>query len=287
MLFRRSPPRLQAPPLKPGDVVEVGGSPVRLAVNARARRVSLRLDTARREVVATAPSLRQLPDALAFARSRGAWIAEQLGALPEPVSFVPGVVIEVGGRPCRLERAAMRVSPCLKPATSNEPARLIASGEGAAFSRAVVRGLRAEALSRLEARTAHHCANLGEPVPPVALQDARSRWGSCRQTQGGVGASIRYNWRLVLSPPEVLDYVVSHECAHLVEANHGPKFWALVRRLYGDPSQARAWLKTHGARLHAAGQVPLSGTPQTASRPRPSAPPGRVPGRWCRRGDRG
>ena len=258
MLFRRSPQRLQAPRPKPGDVVEVDGAPVRLAVNARARRVSLRLDVARREVVATAPSLRQLEDALAFARSRRAWIAERLGALPEPVSFVPGAMIEVAGKPCRLERAAMRISPRLKPATSDESARLIASGEGVAFSRAVVRGLRAEALSRLEARTAHHCAKLGEPVPPVTLQDARSRWGSCRKAQGGVGASIRYNWRLVLSPPEVLDYVVAHECAHLVEANHGPRFWVVVRRLYGDPSKARAWLKTHGARLHAAGQTSSS-----------------------------
>ena len=257
MLFRRPAQRLQAPQLKPGDVVEVGGAAVRLAVNGRARRVSLRLDVARREVVATAPGLRQLPDALAFARSRGAWIAERLGALPEPVSFVPRAVIEMAGRPCRLERAAMRVTPRLKPATSDEPARLIASGEGPAFSRAVVRGLRAEALCRLEARTAHHCATLGEPVPPVALQDARSRWGSCRRAQGAVGASIRYNWRLVLSPPEVLDYVVAHECAHLVEANHGPRFWTLVHRLYGDPTKARAWLKTHGARLHAAGQTPL------------------------------
>ena len=255
MLFRRSPPRLRAPRLQPGDVVRVDGAAVRLAVNARARRVSLRLDVTRREVVATAPSLRGLPDALAFARSRGAWIAERLAALPEPVSFVPGAVIEVAGRPCRLERATMRVVPRLKPATPDGPARLIASGEGAAFSRAVIRGLRAEALMQLAARTTHHCAELGEPVPPVVLQDARSRWGSCRKAQGGVAASIRYNWRLVLSPPEVLDYVVAHECAHLVEANHGPRFWALVRRLYGDPSEARCWLKVHGARLHAAGQA--------------------------------
>ena len=269
MLFRSSPQRLQAPRPKPGDVVYVEDAPVRLAVNARARRISLRLDATRREVVATAPGLRQLPDALAFARSRSAWIAEQMGALPQPVSFVPGAVIEVAGAPCRLERAAMRVSARLKPATSGEPARLLASGDGPAFSRAVVRALRTEALARLAARTVRHCARLGEPVPPVALQDARSRWGSCRKGQNGSSASIRYNWRLVLAPPDVLDYVAAHECAHLVEANHGPRFWALVGRLYGDPSQARAWLKTHGARLHAAGQAEPSGGQDEANRPRP------------------
>jgi hypothetical protein len=55
----------------------------------------------------------------------------------------------------------------------------------------------------------------------------------------------------VLAPFEVADYVAAHECAHLVEANHGPEFWALVRRLYGSERPARAWLRQHGARLHA------------------------------------
>ena len=254
MLFRRSPPTLKPQRLQPGDVVQVCGVSVRLAVNARARRVGLRLDLARREVVATAPSLRRLPDALAFAQSRADWIAARAAELPAPTAFAPGVVIELAGAPCRLERAAMRIRPTLKPATEDEPARLIASGEGIAFSRAVERALRAEGLARLQARTAIHAAALGCAPAPVSLQDARSRWGSCRPAHAGQPAAIRYNWRLVLSPPDVLDYVAAHECAHLIEANHGPRFWALVRQLYGDPAAARAWLKTHGARLHAVGR---------------------------------
>ncbi len=243
MLFRRSPPRLPAPRLQPGDVVRVQGSPVRLAVNPRARRISLRLDGGRREVVLTAPDARRLAEALAFAETRSGWIAERLVELPAPLAFAPGAVIEVLGRPCRLERAAMRIRPVFKPQTLEEPA----------FARAVQRGLRGEALAQLSACTARHCAALGEPMPPVTLQDARSRWGSCRKASPGAPAAIRYNWRLVLSPPEVLDYVAAHECAHLAEANHGPRFWTLVHRLYGDPAPARAWLKLHGARLHAVG----------------------------------
>ena len=253
MLFRRSPPVLRAPRLAAGDVVQVGGLPVRLAVNARARRVGLRLDLARREVVATAPSLRRLAEALAFAQSRADWIAARAAELPAPIAFVPGAVIELAGAPCRLERAAMRIRPSFKPETPEEPARLVASGEGEAFARAVRRGLCALALQRLAESTARYCAMLGCATPPVSLQDARSRWGSCRQAGAGRPACIRYSWRLVLAPPEVLDYVAAHECAHLLEANHGPRFWALVRRLHGDPATARAWLKAHGARLHAVG----------------------------------
>ncbi len=226
---------------------------MRLAVNPRARRISLRLDVARREVVATAPSLHALADAVAFAHSRADWIATRLSALPQPVGLKPGAVIEVSGQPCRLEQAAMRIRPTLKPAVGDEPARLIAWGEGPAFSRSVLRALRAEALVRLTARTQAHCSALGQPLPGLALQDARSRWGSCRGGAPGRAAAIRYNWRLVLAPPEVLDYVAAHECAHLVQGDHSPRFWAVVHTLYGDPARARAWLKLHGARLHAVG----------------------------------
>ncbi len=233
--------------------MQVQGGPVRLAVNPRARRISLRLDVARREVVATAPSPGALRDAITFAHSRSAWIAERLQALPQAVVLQPGALIEVAGAPCRLERAAMRMRPALKPATAGEPARLIVSGDGPAFSRGAIRGLRDEALSRLTEHTLTHCSVLDQPAPRIALQDARSCWGSCRKAAPGASATIRYNWRLVLAPTEVLDYVAAHECAHLIEANHGRGFWSLVERLYGDPASARAWLKAHGARLLAMG----------------------------------
>ncbi len=249
MLFRRAAVRPAA-----GDLVEIEGRPVRLAVNARARRISLRLDAARREVVATAPTGRALPDAVAFARSRSAWIAARLDRLPGASAFEPGAVIEVLGAPCRLERAAMRIAPRLVATTVEEPARLIAWGDGGAYARAVERGLRQEALRRLAERSAVHCERLGHALPLLALTDARGRWGSCRQASAGRAAVIRYSWRLVLAPPAVLDYVAAHECAHLAEANHGPRFWACVQALYGDPAPARAWLKTNGARLHSVGQ---------------------------------
>jgi len=227
-----------------------------LRVNARARRISLRLDAGRREVVATAPTLRALNDAAAFAQTRAAWIAQHLDHLPDPINLKPGGVIEVAGQPCRLERAAMRIQPRLIPSTPLEPMRLLAYGVDAdAFQRAAIRALRAEALRLLTERSAVHAAHLGFPTPAIALTDARGRWGSCRQPFQGRPAALRYSWRLVLAPPSVIDYVAAHECAHLAEANHGPRFWALVAELYGDHARARAWLKRHGARLHAIGRA--------------------------------
>lgn len=246
-LFRR------APAFADGQVVDVGGALIRLKVNARARRVSLRVDAARREAVVTAPSARRLADAVAFARSRAGWIAERLDAAPARLALVPGAQIPLQGAPCRLERAAMRVAPRIVRATAEEPARLIASGDGEAFARAVLRALKAEALHALCERTAAHVAALGLPLPPVSVADPKGRWGSCRGPHRGDLGAIRYNWRLVCAPPEVLDYVAAHEAAHLVEPNHSPAYWAVVDRLYGDPSASRRWLREHGPALHALG----------------------------------
>lgn len=238
-LFRPSP--------KPDSVIEVAGRPVRLRVNARARRVSLRVDARKREVVATAPSARRLAEAVDFAHSRAAWISERLAAIPDAILLAPGLTIEVGGEPCRLERAAMRIAPRLIPATGDEPMRLLASGEGEAYGRAALRVLKAEALRRLRERTAFHAQALGQSMPTVAVADAKGRWGSCRPASRGRPAAIRYSWRLILAPLQVLDYVAAHEVAHLVEANHSPAFWAVVRSLYGDHRAARRWLRDSSA----------------------------------------
>jgi predicted metal-dependent hydrolase len=249
MLFRRP----KTPALQSGDVVDVAGCRVRLRVHARSARISLKIDARERLVVATAPTLRRLGDAVVFAESRADWMAAQLARLPEPERFLPGKIIRVDGRIVRLERAAMRITARLKPGAGEEPARLIASGEGEAFGRAVVRLLKKIATERLTERTAHYAARLDQPMPTVAIADARGRWGSCRKAHGTQPAAIRFNWRLILAPPEVLDYVAAHECAHLIEANHGPDFWALNQDLHPGVKQAKAWLKANGARLHSAG----------------------------------
>lgn len=234
-----------------GDRLEIAGAAVRLRVDGRARRISLRIDRARREVVASAPSLRRLPEAADFARARASWIAARMAELPEPSSLVPGQTITLFGEPVRLAAGSGRAR--FIPATVGAPAEIRAMGEGEGFARAVKLVVRKQALAMFEARTAHYAARLGALAPKVAVMDATSRWGSCTPGQRGLPGSIRYSWRLALAPFEVADYVAAHECAHLLEANHGPNFWAHVRALVGDERPHRAWLRAHGGALHAFG----------------------------------
>ncbi|MGB5081760.1 MAG: M48 family metallopeptidase, partial [Burkholderiales bacterium] len=78
----------------------------------------------------------------------------------------------------------------------------------------------------------------------VGLSNARSRWGSC-----GANGRLLLNWRLMLLPPHLIDYVAAHEIAHLKELNHSPRFWDLVASLYPDHRSARRELNALGRML--------------------------------------
>jgi len=106
------------------------------------------------------------------------------------------------------------------------------------------RSLQRRAREHFAPRLAAAAARLGCPAPRLALSSARTRWGSC-----SADGSIRLNWRLIHLPPDLIDYVIAHEAAHLVEMNHGPRFWATVERLYPDWRAARARLKQVGMAL--------------------------------------
>ena len=238
--------------LADGDRLEVAGTAVTLKVNRRARRVSLRLDRTRREIIATAPSPRRLAEAAAFARERAAWIAQRIAELPDATPIHPGLTLQVFGEPVRLDAGNGRAK--WHPAQGGEPARISAMGEGEGYARAVMLMLKKRAMGVLSERTAIYAAMLGAPEPKVTIMDAKGRWGSCRPGLRGGPASIRYSWRLALAPFEVADYVAAHECAHLIELNHGPRFWAHVKALVGDERPHRAWLRAEGAKLHAFGR---------------------------------
>lgn len=235
---------LRAPRFSDGDRLDVAGCPVRLKVDGRARRISLRVDRARSEVVALAPTPRRLGEAVAFAHEKSAWIAGQLAALPNRQSIAPGGVLRLNDQAYRLEIAPGR--------PRMEEGRLVAPDDSA-WGLRILRLAKREALSVLTERTAAHAGALGRPMPTVAVADPKARWGSCRPARPGAPAAIRYSWRLILAPSAVADYVAAHECAHLIEANHGPRFWALCERLVGDPAPHRAWLRAHAAELHAIG----------------------------------
>jgi predicted metal-dependent hydrolase len=90
-------------------------------------------------------------------------------------------------------------------------------------------------------RTGELARQHGFTVHTLRLSSARTRWGSC-----GTKGALNLNWRLIMAPPAVIDYVILHELAHLKEKNHSPRFWALVEKLAPDYKIQRQWLKANG-----------------------------------------
>src|SRR5690606_2528149 len=97
----------------------------------------------------------------------------------------------------------------------------------------------------LDAAVLRHAGNLGLRPKRIAVRDQTSRWGSCSTT-----GLLSFSWRLILAPPLVLDYVAAHEVAHLAEMNHGPRFWALVKKSMPRMEEAKEWLRVYGMDLH-------------------------------------
>ena len=87
-------------------------------------------------------------------------------------------------------------------------------------------------------------ARLGVSVGRIAIRDQRTRWGSCSSR-----GTLSFNWRLVLAPLDVGEYVVVHELCHLREPNHSPRFWELVAAARPGYREERRWLADHGWEL--------------------------------------
>ena len=103
---------------------------------------------------------------------------------------------------------------------------------------------RREARARIELIAQSEARALETHYSRITLRDQRSRWGSC-----SAKGELSFNWRLVLAPHDVLDYVVVHEVCHLVEHHHGPSFWRLVARRRRDYVDSKDWLDANGWEL--------------------------------------
>jgi len=219
---------------------------VRFEVNSKARRLILRLDERRREAVAVAPSNRQIKDAAAFAAERVEWISTRLQHLPDIIRFEEAEIIRFRGEPCQLTANGDTRLARMWP---GDPLLLSAPGDPETLPLRVTRYLKKQAKADLTRAVNRHVETLGVEYKSISVKDTRSRWGSC--TSDG---QLSFSWRLIMAPPKVLDYVAAHECAHLLEMNHSPKFWAHVSRCVPDWKRQRAWLRTHGAGLQSAGE---------------------------------
>ena len=227
--------------ITPTQQIMLAGSPqitVVLRRSRQARRMSLRISRLKGHVTLSLPLSCPVVQAEKFILEKETWIRTHLKDLPQITELTFGSTVLYQGQILDL---------CLGQGRQVHQigSELLVPGPDSMVSSRVKAFFKIQARLHLHQATDRYAAALGKPYGKITLRDTTSRWGSC-SSQG----NINYSWRLIMVPPDVLNYVVAHEVAHLAEMNHSARFWAVVERLYPDHSEQRVWLRKHGEDLH-------------------------------------
>ena len=220
----------------------IGRRIVDYRLRSGARRLSMTIDE--RGLRIGAPRRLSLTEIETFVRSHGDWVLKKLDELAR-ASQPRHLAIRDGARlPMLGGEAEVRVLPGANRVRWIADILVLEARPEADLAQLATRALHKRALAHFDQRLAHFSGLLGLTAPKLALSSARTRWGSCSKHAG-----IRINWRLIHLPQHLGDYVVAHEVAHLLEMNHGARFWALVGSLYPDWKAARGELKQRATSL--------------------------------------
>ncbi len=222
------------------SVHRLNGNPpidVQLRRSPRAKRLSLRVSKLDGRVTLTMPNRSPAKEGIAFLESRELWLRKHLIELAPEHVVVAGGTLPLQGHQIQIVAGQVKRT-VLREGALHVPDAASAGPKARAF-------LKLRARDALAAASDHYAGQIGRTYSRISIRDTRSRWGSC--SSEGV---LMYSWRLIMAPPEVLQYVAAHEVAHLVEMNHSDRFWQQVEAIFPNYQACRKWLRDHGDQLH-------------------------------------
>jgi len=246
-LLRKPEPRRPSAPLERLHQVAGRTLPLRIVENARARRLTLRIDPGGQGLRVTIPPGMPVREVDRFIDRHRGWLEQKLAKTPDQPQVRPGIKIPLRGVPHLIVHESSKRGSVTVGVVEGEPALLV-HGDRVHLPRRVADFLKREAKREIEALVEKHTASVGRRAKAISYKDTTSRWGSC--TADG---RLSFSWRIMMAPKPVIDYLVAHEVAHLKEMNHGPKFWSLCEKLCPETEKCKAWLKKNGGALQAIG----------------------------------
>ena len=217
--------------------------------SGRARRARIVVDAGGVEVVVP----RRFPsrDVASFVEEKRPWIERTLRRMAESRADLPQARLEHGGEVPFLGEMLelrVRVEPGrVRPHVSRRGSRLhvaVGAHGRSPLEDALRRWYRRRARAEVEPRLERAAARAGVRFTSLQIRSQRTRWASCSSS-----GAMSFNWRLLLAPAEVLDYVVEHEVAHLEIHDHSRRFWSLVASRCPGWREHEAWLRRHGHAL--------------------------------------
>lgn len=224
-----------------------------LRYSPRRRTVQIRVIGADRLEVA-APTGMPLEKIQLLLNGKAAWISRQIGRLkaaaanPANASLTHGATLLYQGVPhCLLLLADGNRKPHVTLHNNSiciHLTELIGQDNDPTVYHTLKSWYGRQAQALLSERTLYWSGQIGVTPSRISLRDQKSRWGSCSSRK-----TISYNWRIIMAPPEVLDYLVVHELCHLIHPNHSPAYWREVSRWVPDYRGQRRWLRQNGSLL--------------------------------------
>ena len=227
--------------------VKIGGRAVEYTLISSSARTNLLLQALPEgKIRLYAPAGLPLREADRLVRARIEWIDEMHrrieGETPARAAFDPakGILLEGRRVPVEIVRGAAN-----RAALKNGVIRMTTTFDSEAEQLEQLRRfLIRRALERIREELERWAPTVGRPYGRVAIREQRTRWGSCSSR-----GTLSFNWKLYLTAPECLDYVVVHELCHLVHMDHSPAFWAEVERIMPDYRTWKKWLRDNGDTL--------------------------------------
>lgn len=221
---------------------------VRIVENPRTTRLTLRLvpaTTKQESLKLTVPPGTDDHTVDDFLKRNRNWAAARIARLPEIQKLDDGAIIPLRGIPHRIEHSGQKRG-IISIGMEDDGPVIRVHGDPKFLGRRVADFLKRQAKQDLTRAVEFHSDALLVKPKSITLRDTTSRWGSCSSS-----GALNFSWRIILAPPEVLDYLAAHEVAHLIEMNHSGRFWALVEGRCPDMERHKTWLRTHGQKLHA------------------------------------
>lgn len=220
--------------------------PYKIRISTRATR--LRITISASGVTVTLPKGVPQREAENFLKQNAIWLNTQLersSRLTKP-SPLPADVILWHGEAVQLQRIEETDrKSCIKvEATKGRLKVYMPAGSKASTRLAAEAWMRANARAEIEQVVMEQARRMNARPKAISIRDQRTRWGSCSSR-----GNLAFNWRLVMTPPHVLQYVVVHELAHMFELNHSKDFWDIVAKYFPDYKKARTWLRKNATSL--------------------------------------
>lgn len=223
--------------------------PLRVSANARAKRLTLRIATGGKALRVTTPLTTTKGEVDRFLERYRGWIEARLAKLPAPSEqqmLRAGAKIPIFGVPHLIVHREGRGLTEIINIAAQEPPQLVVYGAFEHLPRRISAFLKKQAELAIAPLVAKHAAQIGRHPIAIRYKDTKSRWGSCSHD-----GQLSFSWRIAMAPFGVVDYLVAHEVAHLIEMNHGRQFWALCETLCPKYKTYQSWLKRNGQILHA------------------------------------